>query len=543
MTLAPSATATVARAGHVARSEPAPGIEHSVRFLNGRNGAIFCSVHAPVAGARATLVMCPPVLADHPFSYRRELLLALELAKRGVAVWRFHYAGSGYSDGSPAALSFDSMVADGATLVDAASSSAACPITVGGTRVGAMVAAAVGGDHPLVLWEPVADGDAYLREGFRARIIADGGQLNRTPPSSAELLAELRRAGRVDLLGYSLHEQLHDSIAKRTLRGEISPRGAGGLVIESLSGGSARHLLDLEREVTTAVAGPTEAWWFHRTQQSDPAALASELTRVIRPWLPESQGPHALTQPAGEGPGEPAYIGTRASGVFALLTPPTGTPLGTAALLLWGGGGMPAFGRNHVTTSLARRLASLGYHVLQLDYPGLGDSTGAQPPDPIDEPAKLEVFAAVRAAYDWLAARGLSHVLTIGSCQGAVAALNTIAAARELTGLALLAPPIAERFEDDGCSGAPIALHPRMRDSFRSFVRSAKPMLMVYGEEDEGFRSFRAAMDGELGALLRPARERVTLSYTDERIHGFMTVSGQAAAIELVMDWADHIER
>jgi pimeloyl-ACP methyl ester carboxylesterase len=207
---------------------------------------------------------------------------------------------------------------------------------------------------------------------------------------------------------------------------------------------------------------------------------------------------------------------------------------------------MPAFGRNQVATTLARRLAGHGYHVLQLDYPGRGDSPGAEPPDPIDEPAKLEVFAAARAAYEWLRSRGLSRVLTIGSCQGAVAALNTADAATTLTGLALLAPPIAERFEAGPGAGEPCGalspMHPRMRDSFDAVVRGGTPVLLAYGVHDEGFQSFKAALDGDLGSMLRPAGDRLTLSLTEERIHGYMTVSGQEATVEIAMAWVGGLD-
>jgi pimeloyl-ACP methyl ester carboxylesterase len=535
-----------------ARASPAPGVEQTVRFLNGPAGELFCSVHAPAAGAHASLVMCPPVLADHSFSYRRELLTALELARRGVAVWRFHYSGTGYSDGSPREISFDSILADARLVVHEARAASAAPVTVGGTRLGAMVAAAAAEDHPLVLWEPVADGSMYLREGFRARMIADGGQLERKPPTSAELIDELRRVGRIELLGYSLYEQLHDSIAARRLHDFFRAVDRRVLLIGSRTaddaepgGNLAEELRELGADVTTATVGVAEGWWFHRTQQSDPTALAAELAAAIGPWLPQSEAAAAVEPPPDRGHRTCRFLDFGDGAVFGLLTPPSGTPRGAGVLLLWGGGGMPAFGRNRVAGSLARRLSALGYNVLQIDYPGRGDSPGAEPADPIDEPSKLAVFAATRAAYEWLRSCDLSRVVTIGSCQGAVAALNTADAASQLTGLALLAPPIAERFEAENANGAQCGtlstMHPRMRLSFREAVRKETPLLLAYGIHDEGFQSFRAAMDGDLGALLRPAGDRVTLTLTEERIHGYMTVSGQEATIDIVEAWLERL--
>lgn len=535
-----------------ARTSPAPGVEQSIRFLEGPAGDLFCSLHAPVEGARAALVMCPPLLADHPFSYRRELLMAVELARRGVAVWRFHYSGTGYSDGAPEALGLETMVADARLVVAAASASSTVPVTVGGTRCGAMVAAALGGDRPLVFWEPVADGRAYLREGFRARMIADGGQLGRRPPTSDALLDELRREGRIELLGYSLHERLYDDLAGCRLRDLAGSGERRILLIDSRTadgaepdGALAIELGRLGADVATATVGVSEGWWFHRTQQADHAAVGAGLADAIAPWLPRSLAPVAVPPPPDRGSRVCDFVPVGGSAVLALLTPPSGPPRQEVALLLWGGGGMPAFGRNRVAVALAHRLAGRGYHVLQLDYPGRGDSPGAEPADPIDEEAKVAVFAAVRAAYRWLSARGLSRVVTIGSCQGAVAALNTASAAPELAGLALLAPPVAERFEAARGGEAPCgtlsAVHPRMRGSFSEVARSGAPLLLAYGTNDEGFQSFSAAMDGELGAVLRPAGERVTLTVTEERIHGYMTVSGQEATVEIVMAWLERL--
>jgi hypothetical protein len=66
-------------------------------------------------------------------------------------------------------------------------------------------------------------------------------------------------------------------------------------------------------------------------------------------------------------------------------------------------------------------------------------------------------------------------------------------------------------------------------------------VLIVYGIHDEGFQSFNAAIDGELGAMLRSAGGQVTMILTNDRIHGYMTVSGQEAMVDTVMDWVQRL--
>jgi alpha-beta hydrolase superfamily lysophospholipase len=465
--------------------------------------------------------MCPPLLADHPFSYRREFLLAEELARRGVAVWRFHYAGTGYSDGSGRSVALTDLEDDARLIVDYARAASSAPVAIGGTRCGAIVAAAVGKGHQLVLWEPVIDGSTYIREGFRARMIADGGQLQRQTPTARELVEELHRTGSVDLLGYSLYETLHDSIAGCRLVELLDTRRDPVLIIAADP--AAELVRYLDGRLTVATAGTAEAWWFHRTQQWDPATVAGRLARVIDPWLRRAPEPATFNMPEQVGSRVCTFLEVGDTDVFALFTPPSGTPRHQAALLLWGGGGIPAFGRNRVAMSLASRLAGIGYHVLQLDYPGRGESSGPEPADPMDETSVQAVFAAARAAYEWLRSRGLHRVLAIGSCQGAAAALSTADSAGTLTGMVLLAPPVAE------C------------DTFGPVVASRTPVLIVYGIHDEGFQSFNAAIDGELGGMLRSAGGQVTMSLTDDRIHGYMTVSGQEAMVDTVMDWVERL--
>jgi hypothetical protein len=84
-------------------------------------------------------------------------------------------------------------------------------------------------------------------------------------------------------------------------------------------------------------------------------------------------------------------------------------------------------------------------------------------------------------------------------------------------------------------------MHPRMRDSFLAVVDAGTPMLLAYGVRDEGFPSFKSALDGELGSMLRSAGDRLTLTLTEERIHGYMTVSGQEATVDMVMAWLDRL--
>jgi acyl carrier protein/dienelactone hydrolase len=198
-----------------------------------------------------------------------------------------------------------------------------------------------------------------------------------------------------------------------------------------------------------------------------------------------------------------------------------------------------------VAAKLAERLSDRGFHVLQLDYPGCGESPGPTQTEPIDEASKLALFESVRSAYRWLAARGLGQVIAIGSCQGAVAALYTAEDIPSPAGLALLAAPVREG--DEICvPGAPGgaaegAASPRYLDAMGRAVDAGMPILLLYGTDDDVFPDFDRARAGELGQLLSRAGKRATLRLTDERIHGYLTVSGQEAGSDAVVEWLDAI--
>lgn len=279
-------------AGAVAtRTDPASGAREDVEFFGGPDRLFGC-FHIPESGADAGLLICSPVASEFEKNYRRETLLAWSLASRGIAVGRFHYRGVGHSDGEAADLSIESMIEDaeaaaqhmlGRTGVDR--------VAFLGTRLGALVAAAVAGRHgeaPLALWEPVLDGTDYFREVFRAGFMADlrqgrGGQA----PSDEGMVARLRSEGRVDVVGYTVGRALYDSGVGRSLEGELGD--ARPVLVVQLSQSqkvrpSYRALADRLAasgfQVDVLVIDEVEAWWFGEGRRGKAA-----LTQATVDWV------------------------------------------------------------------------------------------------------------------------------------------------------------------------------------------------------------------------------------------------------------------
>ena len=137
-------TITMPRAASRTRRVDAIGIVEEIGFVDSGGRQMFSALHRPDGASNAAVVICSPIQAEQLRNYRREVLLARELARQGLTVQRFHYRGSGNSDGSPADVTFETMLEDARTALRLMQDRADGAIALVGTRLGASVAAIVG---------------------------------------------------------------------------------------------------------------------------------------------------------------------------------------------------------------------------------------------------------------------------------------------------------------------------------------------------------------------------------------------------------------
>jgi hypothetical protein len=206
------------------RTDPATATTEMAGFLPAGSGTdrLFGSFALPPGEPTACVLIHSPLYAENARNYRREVILARDLAVRGIASLRFHYRGSGYSDGDPAAVSFTSMCADASVAL--ARLIERCPgIPVGymGTRLGALVAARTARDAapaPMLLWDPAPDAAAFLNDAAKGRR-AGGMVADRQLGESAAGDEDPWSTGYLDSLGYRLPVGLRDSLDGVSLAG------------------------------------------------------------------------------------------------------------------------------------------------------------------------------------------------------------------------------------------------------------------------------------------------------------------------------------
>jgi hypothetical protein len=195
-------------------------------------------------GVTAGVVVCSSVGPDAAASYGAEARLGRALAAAGVAVQRFHYRGTGASDGAPDELSFPAMV-DDARAALARLRTCVRPGTVAfvGVRFGALVAARLASSvegAPVALWSPVADARQVLEAAARAR--AAHHPVLDVWPSDPGAMPE------PDLFDLPLGAELIDGAVVGSLPDELRSHTGEVLMVQTAAGpaatGRARALVE-----------------------------------------------------------------------------------------------------------------------------------------------------------------------------------------------------------------------------------------------------------------------------------------------------------
>lgn len=280
----------------------------------------------------------------------------------------------------------------------------------------------------------------------------------------------------------------------------------------------------------------------------------------------------------------PLFLSAGDEHVFGVVTRPTGAPNGSGFVFM-PGAGLPATNRNRLSVRLARRVASLGYQALRIEYHGVGESSGLVHSFSTRKPFVDDLAAAV----GWLADQGVESSIVGGSCFGSRVALVGAVQLPSISGVILITPPI--RDSESGMRGAVatpmrelvkralsrrgaralfdarrrrmavqvtrskmrsarkhVRLHrrsdaasgevsPLFLDCFRTLVRRRVPVLFVFGEEDEFLQWFQAALPGPLGALVDDAQDLCEVRILPGRVHGYSTIEIQGRVADTITDW------
>lgn len=189
-------------------------------FFDAPTGSLFGVTHIPSKPTGLGVVVSSPLNNDFLKNNRREVLLSRRLAERGIAVQRYHYAGTGNSDGDAAALTVQSMIEDCEQATDhLVERTGVDRLAFVGSRMGGFPAAtaAASRNAPLALWEPITEGRKYFRELFRTVMIVGMQASDGDGASMTDIRAAFERDRTVDVAGFSVGWAMYEDAQQRRL--------------------------------------------------------------------------------------------------------------------------------------------------------------------------------------------------------------------------------------------------------------------------------------------------------------------------------------
>jgi hypothetical protein len=282
-------------ASGASRIDPS-GSRDEVTFFGPHEQRMFGCLHMPPSIGPVGVVVCSPIQSEFLANYRREVVLGRALAAAGFPVLRFHYRGTGNSDGDDRHVTIGSMVDDAEAAVGyLRTRTGVTRVAFVGTRLAALVAAGAAGDaDPLALWEPTVEGSRYFAELLRMRRMQDLKDADGTAPGRSPE-AMLHEDGALDLFGSSIGEPLYRSAKDRSLAAETDGHRGPILLVQLDRKEALRpeyaELVDRWRQAgrdvrTDSVVGG-ERWWFPGLAWQGPEASerGAALVEITSDWL------------------------------------------------------------------------------------------------------------------------------------------------------------------------------------------------------------------------------------------------------------------
>jgi exosortase A-associated hydrolase 2 len=188
-------------------------------FPNG-NYRLFGVLHeAKEPSKKEGFVFCAPFAEEKLWAHRVFVNFARDLAQRGYTVLRFDYMGNGDSEGNFEESSLETMLSDTRCAIRTLREKIGTLESVNllGLRLGATIAALAGENGSdisrLILWEPVVNGSAYMREMLRINLSTQTSVYKKILYNTDALIGMMKEGKTVNVDGYEMAWPLYEQIA------------------------------------------------------------------------------------------------------------------------------------------------------------------------------------------------------------------------------------------------------------------------------------------------------------------------------------------
>jgi amino acid adenylation domain-containing protein len=288
----PQAAPRPAPAAVAVAASSSPAAAHVIPIRFGAPGRELVGLYQPPsveADRRAACLLCNPFGQEAVRAHRIYRVLADRLARSGLHVLRFDYAGTGDSSGVDETGDLerwteDIRLADEELLRRSGSQRRAWF----GLRLGASLAALASIDaspppERLVLWDPVVDGSAYLAELASAHVAARREFLGRRWETDSRLRSIVAEEARAEVLGFPLTPRLLAGLGRLSVSSFVGVRTGSATLLGAHAADAPGALKQALERAGLRVATPvveSDIAWAVNEMLNDAVILPQDIRRI-----------------------------------------------------------------------------------------------------------------------------------------------------------------------------------------------------------------------------------------------------------------------
>ena len=208
-------------------------------FFKGDGYRLFGIFHVAKGEARREgFVFCSPFGEEKLWTHRVFVNFARDLSEQGYPVLRFDYMGNGESEGDFEDCSVETKLSDIGCAMRALREKTTHieAVWLLGLRFGATLALLAARNHDdvrrLILWEPIINGSAYMREMLRINLSTQTSVYKEIRHNTEALIQMMRDGKTVNVDGYEMSLRLYEQFAAIDLLNQDSSFSGSALLVQ-----------------------------------------------------------------------------------------------------------------------------------------------------------------------------------------------------------------------------------------------------------------------------------------------------------------------
>lgn len=259
-------------------------------FIEAGGRRLFALYHPAGDAPRGSVLMLPAFAEEMNMSRRMVYLTGRAFAASGYAFLSLDLTGTGDSGGDFADARWDIWQEDARTAQAWITEKTGHVPAVMGLRAGALLAASLEAPAPLILWQPVGNGQTMLNQFLRIRLAA-ALTGNAEKETTKELRAMWQAGGTVEVAGYEIDPALAEGLDALRLADMVPPPGQPVIWVET--GTEERGLGPASQRIAEAWAEtgvnirtrlcPGEPFWTIQETTTAPAMIDVTLDAMENP--------------------------------------------------------------------------------------------------------------------------------------------------------------------------------------------------------------------------------------------------------------------